>query len=146
MRPLIEELKLLITTAHNEATNLKFSQNALKKAGTNESQASSSTSIRAPSESVARNACDEFRSKITATLKGILANLEFLELERAKWWMDPARKRIRNQTLETYDAKKYTTLNKFNNDMADRLSDIRAKVGVFSRWQIGIDTNELGDQ
>ncbi|EON66156.1 hypothetical protein W97_05399, partial [Coniosporium apollinis CBS 100218] len=156
LEPLIADLKLLLTTAHKEATNLHVRQTLPSKpsaptaslstpsppppsASPAKSAPSPRSTVSTPQESPARGAAlDAARNSLGATLTTVLTQLTLIDKQREEWWA--AKKATRRRWAEEGAQRKLTALQVVNLKAADMIGDMRAKVGVFCRWNLGVDS------
>ncbi|KAJ9669840.1 hypothetical protein H2201_000226 [Coniosporium apollinis] len=152
------DLKLLLTTAHKEATNLHVRQTLLSKPSAPTASLSTPSpppsaastakstppTVSAPQDSPAREAAlDAARTSLTATLKTLLTLLTLIDTQREEWWA--SKKETRRKWAEEGAQQKLTGLQVMNLKAADMIGDRRAKVGVFCRWNLDVGSESLED-
>ena len=65
--------------------------------------------------------------------------LDELEEDRQKWWASPEKRELRRRLDEECDQKKLSQLHKINNDLAERIETMNAKLGSFVKWSLGMN-------
>ncbi|KAL1648379.1 hypothetical protein SLS58_002132 [Diplodia intermedia] len=75
------------------------------------------------------------------TVKLIRASLDLLTKELELWWK--AKAPLRRQFTDTGDEEKLRRSKLVHNSVNAMESDIRAKVGVWVRWGLGVEEGEL---
>ena len=132
LEPLISDLSLLITTAHSVLSTHKLNSAA---PGTQDKKppthSTSITITTAPKP-----------SPLIPTLRDINTLLEVLEDERLKWWQAKASER--KFWRETYQEDKLTKINVVNNKTTEMIENLKAKLGLFCRWSLGMEDGVEG--
>lgn len=127
LEPFISDLGLLVTTAHSELSTHKHNS-ALPCAADKKPPTTSRPTITitaAPKPSL-----------LVPTLRDINTLLEVLEEERLKWWQAKAPKR--KFWRETYQEDKITKINVVNNKTVEMIEGLKARLGGFCRWSLGM--------
>jgi hypothetical protein len=107
----ITDLKLLITTAHDEYE-------------ANKSLCASKTSIP---------------ESLLDILRLLSAAIDDLENGREAWWISPEKKAMRRRLDEECSQAKLTELHRINNATAERTEAMQARLGTFVKWTLGLD-------
>lgn len=58
---------------------------------------------------------------------------------RTDWWNDPKKKAQRREWDEACDDKKLIAMHKINNATLGMIENMRAKVGVYVKWNLGVE-------
>lgn len=69
--------------------------------------------------------------------------LTLIDKQREEWWA--SKKETRRKWAEEGAQRKLTGLQVVNLKAADMIGDMRAKVGVFCLWNLGVDSESLED-
>ncbi|KAK0622105.1 hypothetical protein DIS24_g11398 [Lasiodiplodia hormozganensis] len=96
---------------------------------------------KAYSNTTTKAAKNELRTKLTKTTVLIRTNLDLLDQERDEWWKTKAQ--LRRQLAEAGDEEKLKKLHLINNSITAMMRDMRARLGVWVRWGLGVGEEEL---
>lgn len=134
LEPLISDLSLLITTAHSVLSTHKLNSAA---PGTKVKNTSTTPALKITMTTVPKQP-----STVIPTLRDINTLLELLEDERVKWWQAKASER--KFWRETYQEDKLTKINVVNNKTTEMIETLKAKLGLFCRWTLGLEDGVEG--
>jgi hypothetical protein len=132
LEPLISDLCLLINTAHTTLTVPK----ANSSAHDTKQKPSTTTKISITTTTTAS------KHPLLPTLHDINTLLELLEDERVQWWQAKAAER--KFWRETYQEDKITGINVVNNKTVEMIEGLKAKLGGFCRWSLGLEDGVEG--
>jgi hypothetical protein len=138
LEPLISDLSLLINTAHST-----LSTNSKATAATHDTKQKPSTTT---TTKITITPTTTPKHPLLPTLHDINTLLEVLEDERVKWWQSKAAER--KFWRETFQEEKLTGINVVNNKTVEMIEGLRAKLGGFCRWSLGLEdgVEGLGDK
>jgi hypothetical protein len=127
LESLVSDLGLLISTAHITLTTSKSTSAA--------TPAKEDKKISAPSTTINITPVVK-HSPLLPTLRDINTLLELLEEERVKWWQSKSSER--KFWRETFQEDKLTGINVVNNKTVEMIEGLKAKLGTFCRWSLGM--------
>jgi hypothetical protein len=127
LEPLVSDLTLLVNTAHTTLTTSKSTPTT--------TPAKEDETISAPSTTINITPATK-HSPLLPTLRDINTLLELLEDERVKWWQSKSSER--KFWRETYQEDKLTGINVVNNKTVEMIEGLKAKLGTFCRWTLGL--------
>ena len=137
LEPLISDLQLLVNTAHSE-----FSHHNPSTASGTKDKAHSVVSTTSTTTTITSTPAKNARSSLLSTLRDIKTLLELLEEERTTWWDNKAKER--KFWRETYQEDKITKINVVNNKTVEVIEGLRARLGTFCRWSLGLEDGVEG--
>jgi hypothetical protein len=127
LEPLISDLTLLVSTTHTTLTTFKSTSSA--------TPAKEDKKISAPSTTINITPAAQL-SPLLPTLRDINTLLELLEEERVKWWQPKSSER--KFWRETYQEDRLTGINVVNNKTLEMIEGLKARLGTFCRWTLGM--------
>jgi hypothetical protein len=133
LEPLISDLYLLINTAHTTLTVPKAT--SAHDAKQTPSSTNTTTKITITTTTASKH-------PLLPTLHDINTLLELLEDERVQWWQAKAAER--KFWRETYQEDKITGINVVNNKTVEMIEGLKAKLGGFCRWSLGLEDGVEG--
>lgn len=139
LEPLVSDLHLLVTTAHSEFAFSKPSTTPDTKANSYSNPPTTSTSTTI---TITSTPAQNTKSSLLTTLREIKTLLEVLEEERTTWWDNKAKER--KFWRETYQEDKITKINVVNNKTVDMIEGLKARLGTFCRWSLGLEDGVEG--
>ncbi|KAG9563268.1 hypothetical protein KCU71_g3933, partial [Aureobasidium melanogenum] len=141
LESLISDLHFLVNTAHFEFN----SYNPSTTSDTNEklhSIPSTTSTTTITITKTATNPPTTTKSSLLTTLRDIKTLLELLEEERIQWWNGKAKER--KYWRETYQEDKITKINVVNNKTVEMIESLKARLGTFCRWSLGLEDGVEG--
>ncbi|KAH0360698.1 hypothetical protein KCU65_g9232, partial [Aureobasidium melanogenum] len=130
LEPLISDLHLLVNTAHSEFGRYKPSTPPDTRINT--CSTITITVATTPSQT----------TTFFSTLRDVKTLLELLEEERTTWWNGKAKER--QYWRETYQEDKITKINVVNNQTVEMIESLKARLGTFCRWSLGLEDGVEG--
>lgn len=109
--PSVKDLDFLVETSHDDYT--------------------ANNSACSAKETIPASLLDELRLLATA--------LDQLEADREAWWSTPDKRNVRKRLDLECDGKKLTELHKINNATKERIEAMRARLGMFVKWSLGMN-------
>lgn len=76
------------------------------------------------------------------TLRLLAAALEELDSDREKWWSSDDKRAMRKRLdaeCTSESQRKLTDLHKINNATNEKIESMKAKLGVFCKWSLGMN-------
>ncbi|KAH0384614.1 hypothetical protein KCU92_g4350, partial [Aureobasidium melanogenum] len=140
LESLISDLHLLVTTAHSEFNSYNVSPTSDTSDKLHSIQSTTTTTITITK--TAKNPSTTTKSSLLTTLRDIKTLLELLEEERIKWWNGKAKER--KHWRETYQEDKITKINVVNNKTVEMIESLKARLGTFCRWSLGLEDGVEG--
>lgn len=128
---------LLVNTTHSE-----FSRYKPRAAPDTTVKAHSTTSTTSTITITTTTTASPAKTSIFPTLRDIKTLLEFLEEERTTWWNGKAKER--QYWRETYQEDKITKINVVNNKTVEMIESLKARLGTFCRWSLGLEDGVEG--
>ncbi|KAG9943535.1 hypothetical protein KCU85_g8604, partial [Aureobasidium melanogenum] len=132
LEPLISDLHLLINTAHSEFSRYKPSTTSSTTAKLRSTTTITTTALPALTT----------ETFLLTTIRDIKTLLELLEEERTSWWSGKAKER--QYWRETYQEDKITKINVVNNKTVEMIEGLKARLGTFCRWSLGLEDGVEG--
>ncbi|KAH0336130.1 hypothetical protein KCU81_g8724, partial [Aureobasidium melanogenum] len=130
LEPLISDLHLLVNTAHSEFSRYKPFTPLSTTAKLHSSIIVTTTTTPNPA------------TALLSTLRDIKTLLELLEDERTTWWSGKAKER--QYWREAYQEDKITKINVVNNKTIEMIEGLKARLGTFCRWSLGLEDGVEG--
>ncbi|KAG9692036.1 hypothetical protein KCU95_g8418, partial [Aureobasidium melanogenum] len=130
LEPLISDLHLLVNTAHSEFSRYSPFTTSSTTAKLHSTIIVTTTTTPNPA------------TAILSTLRDIKTLLELLEDERTTWWNGKAKER--QYWRETYQEDKITKINVVNNKTVEMIEGLKARLGTFCRWSLGLEDGVEG--
>ncbi|CAD0093527.1 unnamed protein product [Aureobasidium mustum] len=137
LEPLISDLHFLVTTAHSEFACYNPSTTPDTK---DNSHSSAINHIYHHHNHIYSS--KNTKTSLLTTLRDIKTLLEVLEEERVTWWDNKAKER--KFWRETYQEDKITKINVVNNKTVEMIEGLKARLGTFCRWSLGLEDGVEG--
>ena len=79
------------------------------------------------------------REKLILDVKSLFTAIDLIEEAREAWWNSEPKKQQRRQWLEELQTDKLARLNAVNNKCNDMIVEMRALLGRYGKWVLGVE-------